>query len=69
LRALNFPEIFVRWIMVCISTVTYSILINGRLTDPFEAKKGLRQGDPLSPFFICYGYGISEQVIEDPKGG
>nr|XP_009778407.1 PREDICTED: uncharacterized protein LOC104227788 [Nicotiana sylvestris] len=52
LRSLNFPEIFVRWIMACISTMIYSVLINGRPTDPFEAKKGLRQGDPLSHFLF-----------------
>nr|XP_016437896.1 PREDICTED: uncharacterized protein LOC107763904 [Nicotiana tabacum] len=38
--------------MACISTVTYSVLINSRTIDPFEAKKGLRQGDPLSPFLF-----------------
>ncbi|XP_070038220.1 uncharacterized protein [Nicotiana tomentosiformis] len=52
LNALNFPEIFVRWIMVCISTVLYSVVINGKPSVLFTAKRGVRQGDPLSPFLF-----------------
>lgn len=52
LVSLNFPEKFVNWIMTCVSSVSYSILINGKPSPPFLAKKGLRQGDPLSPFIF-----------------
>ncbi|XP_059285894.1 uncharacterized protein LOC132039428 [Lycium ferocissimum] len=38
--------------MECVKTVHYSIIINGEPTPPFDATKGLRQGDPISPFLF-----------------
>ncbi|XP_075102148.1 uncharacterized protein LOC142177435 [Nicotiana tabacum] len=43
LQALAFPEQFIRWIMTCMETITYIIMINGALTKPFDARKGLRE--------------------------
>lgn len=34
----------------CVRTVSYSITITGEPTEPFTAAKGLRQGDPMSPY-------------------
>ncbi|KAH0639091.1 hypothetical protein KY285_035677 [Solanum tuberosum] len=39
---LKFPAVVVRWIMQCVTTVTYSIMINGKATNLFKAKKGVR---------------------------
>ncbi|XP_056688631.1 uncharacterized protein [Spinacia oleracea] len=43
---LGFPDKFVKWIMQCLNTVSYSILVNGSPSTPIQAKKGLRADNP-----------------------
>ena len=51
----GFPPQFTHLIEQCITTPTFSILINGGPVGNFSSQRGLRQGNPLSPllFIIC----------------
>ncbi|XP_059306461.1 uncharacterized protein LOC132057887 [Lycium ferocissimum] len=49
---LGFPHKFIMWIMECLSSVSYALVINGGLTKTFKEKRGIRQGDLMSPYLF-----------------
>jgi hypothetical protein len=70
LRRMGFADRWIQLIMKCVSSVTYSVLINGNPVGSIRPTRGLRQGDPLSPYlFILCAEVLSFQLQKAERTG
>ncbi|XP_057755427.1 secreted RxLR effector protein 78-like [Arachis stenosperma] len=65
LQKMGFDHIWRGWIKECVCSASMSVLINGSPTKPFKMERGLRQGDPLSPFLFVLVVDVLHRMIRE----
>ena len=56
MEKLGFPTMWVDRVMGYVTTVSFSVIINGTPYGNIIPSRGLQQGDPLSPYFVSFVY-------------
>ena len=70
MQRLGFNERWISLVLMCISTVSYSVLINGEAKGNIVPSWGLRQGDPISPYlFLLCAEGLSAMLRKKEEQG
>ncbi|PKI54638.1 hypothetical protein CRG98_024989 [Punica granatum] len=64
LEALDFPPCFLWWIKGCITSPYFSVAINGTLAGYFPGKRGVRQGDPISPYLFVIAMKVFSLIMD-----
>nr|XP_009600178.1 uncharacterized protein LOC104095699 [Nicotiana tomentosiformis] len=52
LTGYGFPETFIQLVMTCVTTTKFTVKVNGESVGYFEGRRGLKQGDPISPLLF-----------------
>ena len=60
---MNYPDLFVTWIIKCITTATFSVSVNGELEGFFSSSRGVWQGCSLSPYIYVIVSNVLSKLL------
>ena len=69
MQKMGFGTKWIRWIKRCITTSSFSVLINGSPEGFFNSARGLRQGDPLSQYLFVIGMEVFSHLVDKAASG
>lgn len=70
MRKMGFANGWVKVLITCVTTPTYSVLVNGIPTGKIIPTRGLWQGDPLSPYLLMLcSKGLSSLLLQAEMEG
>lgn len=70
MQNMGFEDKFIKWFLLCVTTVQYEVCFNGQSVSPIHPSPGLRQGDPISLYlFLLCVEGLSDEIRKAAEEG
>ncbi|KAL8097405.1 hypothetical protein AgCh_030509 [Apium graveolens] len=70
MRGMGFSQKWIAWMMMCVTTISYEFCFNGSSIGLIQPTRGVRQGDPLSPYlFLLCVEGLSDSLSKAANEG